>query len=37
VRIYALVRGIYELLFTESAVAEDGTITRRVVTRPAHG
>jgi hypothetical protein len=37
VRIYALLGSLWELLFTEPVVAEDGTIIRRVVTRPAHG
>ncbi len=37
VRIYALLRGVYELIFTETAVAEDGTVVRQTVVRPARG
>ena len=36
-KIYALLRGIYELIFTESAVLEDGTVVRQTVVRPARG
>jgi hypothetical protein len=36
-RLYALLGTLWELLFTEAAVAEDGTIVRQTVTRPAHG
>ena len=35
--IYALLRGIYELVFTEAAVADDGTVVRQTVVRPARG
>jgi hypothetical protein len=37
VRIYALLGSLWEMLFTEAAVADDGTIVRRIVTRPSHG
>ena len=37
VRLYALLENLYELLFTEAAMAEDGTVVRRTVTRPAQG
>jgi hypothetical protein len=37
VKLYALLGTLWELLFTEAAVAEDGTLVRRVVTRPSHG
>ncbi len=36
-KIYALLRDIYELIFTEPAVAEDGTVVRQTVVRPARG
>ena len=36
-KLYALLGSQWELLFTEAAVADDGTIVRRVVTRPSHG
>ena len=36
-KIYALLRGIYELMFTETAVLEDGTVVRQTVVRPARG
>jgi len=37
VRIYELLRGIYELMFTESVALEDGTVMRQTVVRPARG
>jgi hypothetical protein len=37
VKIYALLWDIYELMFTEMAVLEDGTVVRQTVVRPAHG
>ena len=36
-KIHALLRGIYELIFTETAVLEDGTVVRQTVVRPARG
>ena len=36
-RFYAFLEALWELLFTEAVVAEDGTVVRRTVTRPAHG
>ena len=33
----ALLRSIYELLFIELAVAEDGTVVRQTVVRPTRG
>ncbi len=36
-KIYALLRGIWELLFTEAAVSEDGTLVRQTVVRPGRG
>ena len=36
-KIYALLRGIYEPMFTETAVLEDGTVVRQTVVRPARG
>jgi hypothetical protein len=36
-RFYALLKGLWELLFTETAMAEDGSVVRRTVTRPARG
>jgi hypothetical protein len=35
VKLYALLENLYELLFTEATVAEDGTVGRQTVTRPA--
>ncbi len=35
--IHALLRGIYELIFTETTVTEDGTVVRQTVVRPARG
>jgi hypothetical protein len=37
VKIFALLGTVWELLFTEAAVAEDGTIVRQTVIRPARG
>ena len=37
VRIHELLWGIYELMFTETAVLEDGTVVRQTVVRPARG
>ena len=37
VKLYALLGTLWELLFTEAAVAEDGTIVRQTVIRPARG
>ena len=37
VKMKALLRGIYELLFTELAIAEDGTLVRQTVVRPGRG
>jgi hypothetical protein len=37
VKIYALLWGIYELMFTETAVLVDGTVVRQTVVRPARG
>ena len=36
-KIHTLLRGMYELIFTETAVLEDGTVVRQPVVRPARG
>ncbi|MDQ3378073.1 MAG: hypothetical protein M3533_14425 [Actinomycetota bacterium] len=36
-RLYALLESLWELLFTGATVAEDGTVVRRTVIRPARG
>ena len=36
-KIRTLLRVIYELIFTETAVLEDGTVVRQTVVRPARG
>lgn len=36
-KLYALLGTLWELLFTEAAVAEDGSIVRQTVIRPARG
>ena len=36
-RFYALLGELWELLFTETAFAEDGSIVHQTVTRPARG
>ena len=36
-KIQALLRAVYELIFTETAITEDGTIVRQTVARPGRG